>query len=130
MEITIPPSFRSAAACLAEESVSFDLTHSRIIENFLSISDASLLARQIVLKKGNKTAHAQALARVPNIQDFQILPSDMSVLSYKLILLPFWIANYRHEENVYTIVINGQTKRVSGQKPSGLFKKLFGSIFD
>ncbi|MFO7630524.1 MAG: hypothetical protein R6W06_13635, partial [Prochlorococcaceae cyanobacterium] len=96
----------------------------------ISVSDASLRARQIVLKKGNKAAHMQALARVPNIQDFQIYPSDITVLSYKLMLLPFWIANYRHEENVYTVVINGQTNRVSGQKPSGLLKKLFSTIFD
>jgi DNA-directed RNA polymerase subunit RPC12/RpoP len=96
----------------------------------ISVSDASLLARQIVLKKGKKAAHMQAIARVPNIQDFQIYPSDIAVLSYKLLLLPFWIANYRYEENVYTVVINGQTNRVSGQKPSGLLKKLFGSIFD
>ncbi|MFN2283600.1 MAG: hypothetical protein ACK2UQ_04205 [Anaerolineae bacterium] len=96
----------------------------------ISVSDASLLARQLVLKKGEKAAHMQAIARVPNIQNFQIFPSDMAVLSYKLVLLPFWIANYRHEENVYTVVINGQTKRVSGQKPAGLLKKLIGSIFD
>jgi DNA-directed RNA polymerase subunit RPC12/RpoP len=96
----------------------------------ITVSDASLLARQIVLKKGKKAAYMQAIARVPNIQNFQTFPGDMSVLSYKLVLLPFWIANYRHEENVYTVVINGQTKRVSGQKPAGLLKKLLGSIFD
>jgi len=96
----------------------------------ISVSDASLLARQIVLKKGNKAAHMQAIARVPNIQNFQTFPGEMSVLSYKLVVLPFWIANYRHEDNVYTVVINGQTKRVSGQKPSGVLKKLFGSLFD
>lgn len=96
----------------------------------ISVSDASLRARQIVLKKGKKAAHMQAIARAPNIQNFQTLPSDISVLSYKLLLLPFWIANYRHEDKVYTVVINGQTNRVSGQKPSGLLKKLFSSIFD
>ncbi len=96
----------------------------------ISVSDASLLARQIVLKKGKKTAHMQALARVPNIQDFQIVPTDIAVLSYKLVVLPFWIANYRHEDNVYTVVINGQTGQVSGQKPTGLLKKFFNSIFE
>ncbi|MEJ5310476.1 MAG: hypothetical protein WHX52_11935 [Anaerolineae bacterium] len=94
----------------------------------ISVSDASLLARQIVLKKGKKAAYMQALARIPNVQDFQILPTDIAVLSYKLVLLPFWIANYRHEDNVYTVVINGQTGQASGQKPAGFFKKLFGDI--
>jgi hypothetical protein len=95
----------------------------------ISVSDASLRARQIVLKKGKKGAHLQAIARVPNIKDFQTFPGEVAVLSYKLLLLPFWIANYRHEETVYTVVINGQTNRVSGQKPSGLLKKLFSSFF-
>ncbi len=118
---------------LTEETVPYDSSY---LANWptalyeISVSDASLLARQIVLKKGKKAAHMQAIARVPNIQNFQTLPSDITVLSYKLLLLPFWIANYRHEENVYTVVINGQTKRVNGQKPAGLFKKLLNTIFD
>lgn len=95
----------------------------------ISVADASLLARRIVLKKGQKAARIQALASVPNIQNFQTLAGDTVVLSYKLVLLPFWIANYRLEENTYTVVINGQTQRVSGQKPSGLFQKLFDNIF-
>jgi len=118
---------------LIQEAVSYD---SAYLANWptalyeISVSDASLLARQVVLKKGKKTAHMQALARVPNIQNFQILPTDIAVLSYKLVLLPFWITNYRHEDTVYTVVINGQTGQVSGQKPASLLKKVFGSIFE
>ncbi len=118
---------------LTKEAVPYDST---FLANWptalydIPVSDASLLARQTVLKKGKKTAYTQALARVPNIQNFQILPTDIAVLSYKLVLLPFWIANYRHEDNVFTVVINGQTGQVSGQKPTGLLTKLFSSIFD
>lgn len=96
----------------------------------ISVSNASISARQMALKKAGKVARLQATARVPNIQDFQTFPTNVAVLSYKLLLLPFWIANYRDAENVYTVVINGQTNRVSGQKPSGFFKKLFGDILD
>ena len=96
----------------------------------ISVADASIAARRTALKKAEKTARMQALARVPNIQNFQTFPTNVTVLSYKLLLLPFWIANYRHEDQVYTVVINGQTNRVSGQKPSGLLEKLFGTIFD
>lgn len=96
----------------------------------ISTSDASLTARQIALKKGEKAARMQATARVPNIQNLQTFPTNMSALSYKLLLLPFWIANYRYEGKIYTVAINGQTNKVFGQKPAGLLKKLFGSIFD
>ncbi len=93
-------------------------------------SDASLSARQIALKKGEKAARMQATVRVPNIQNLQTFPTNMTALSYKLLLLPIWIANYRYEKTTYTVAINGQTNRISGQKPAGLLKKLFGNIFD
>ncbi len=94
----------------------------------ISPSDASLSARQIALKKGEKAARMQATIRVPNIQNVQTFPSNMAALSYKLLLLPLWIANYRLEGTVYTVAVNGQTNKVSGQKPAGFFKKLFGDI--
>jgi len=96
----------------------------------ISVTDASISARRTALKKAEKSARLQAIARVPNIQNFQTFPTNITVLSYKLLLLPFWIANYRHEDNVYTVVINGQTNRITGQKPSGLLKKLFSTFFD
>jgi len=34
-----------------------------------------------------------------------------------LLLLPVYIATYRYQENVFRIVINGQTGRVAGEKP-------------
>jgi DNA-directed RNA polymerase subunit RPC12/RpoP len=95
----------------------------------ITVSDASLSARQTVLKKGEKIARIQATARVSNIQNFQAYPTNLSVLSYKLLLLPFWLANYRYEDTVYAVVVNGQTNRIAGQKPPGLLKKLFGNIF-
>lgn len=95
----------------------------------ITVSDASLSARQIALKKGQKIARVQATARVSNIQNFQIFPTNLSVLSYKLLLLPFWLANYRYENAVYAVLINGQTNRIAGQKPPGVFKKLFGGLF-
>ncbi len=94
----------------------------------ISVSDASLLARQRVFQKGKKAAEMQAFARVPGLQNFRASADNLTVLSYKLLLLPLWIANYRYEEKTYTVAINGQTRSVSGQKAAGFFKKLVGNI--
>lgn len=95
----------------------------------ISVSDASLSARQQTLKKGRESARIQASARASNIQDFQLTPGTLSVLSYKLLLLPFWLANYRIEGETYAVAINGQTNDIRGQKPPGVLKKFFSSLF-
>ncbi len=95
----------------------------------ISVSNASLSARQVALKKGRKAARIQADARAGNIQNLQILPTNLTVLSYKLLLLPLWLANYRYDGMIYAVAINGQTNKISGQKPPGALKKLFGGLF-
>lgn len=95
----------------------------------ISVADASLSARQQTLKRGRKSARIQAETRASHLQDFQLTPGTLSVLSYKLLLLPFWLANYSYEDKTYAVAINGQTNDVSGQKPPGALKKFFSSLF-
>ncbi|HOT91806.1 MAG TPA: NADH pyrophosphatase zinc ribbon domain-containing protein [Anaerolineae bacterium] len=95
----------------------------------ISAADASLVARRIALEKGKKAARLQALTNVPDIENLQVSSPNIAVLAYKLLLLPFWIANYRYEGDIYTVAINGQTNHICGQKPPGLLKKFFGNLF-
>ena len=37
--------------------------------------------------------------------------------TYKLCLLPIWIASYRYQEKPYTYIVNGQTGKVAGKAP-------------
>lgn len=41
----------------------------------------------------------------------------VSILSYKLLLLPLWLARYRHGDRQYALVVNGQTGAARGERP-------------
>jgi hypothetical protein len=45
--------------------------------------------------------------------------------SFKLILIPLWIAHYSDKDTQYTVVVNGQTGVVHGQKPARGLRKLW-----
>ena len=38
-------------------------------------------------------------------------------MTYKYVLLPLWVGTYQYKGQNYSILINGQTGEVSGQKP-------------
>lgn len=45
-------------------------------------------------------------------------------ITYKHILLPVWIAAYRYHGKVYQVIVNGQTGKISGEKPLSWIKIL------
>ncbi len=90
----------------------------------VAVSDASLLARRQVLDKARHRVRIQAEVRMREVRDFQVTPVNLAVQSYKLLLVPFWLGNYRVEGETYTVLVNGQTGRVVGERPPGRFKKL------
>jgi hypothetical protein len=76
----------------------------------ISVADASIKAR----------AKARLLAAKrlgKRIEDFGPGVARLSVMSFKLIIVPLWIVGYSHEGRRYTILVNGQTGAVQGEKP-------------
>ena len=51
-----------------------------------------------------------------DVTHLRIRTSNMMVESFKLIFLPMWITHYQQEEQNYDVTINGQNKRVYGQR--------------
>ncbi|HOU12925.1 MAG TPA: TFIIB-type zinc finger domain-containing protein [Anaerolineae bacterium] len=92
----------------------------------ITLAEASLAAR--------RKAYQQAEQQPPPVQSAnrttvkEIAPPIVTVLSYKLVLLPFWIGNYRYKGKVYLAVINGQNGKVRGQSPPGLLEKALGGV--
>ena len=43
-------------------------------------------------------------------------------MTFKYVLLPIWTGGYRYQGKEYRILINGQTGKVSGEKPRDLLK--------
>lgn len=48
-------------------------------------------------------------------------------ITFKHCLLPLWVANYRYQERLFHILINGRTGKVSGERPWS-FWKIFGLV--
>lgn len=81
----------------------------------IEVGDASLVARSRVLAKAEPLVRAGIMSKYQHLQ-FNTL--KLVIDSYKLVLLPFWIARYRFEAKWYNVVINGETGHVAGEKPS------------
>jgi hypothetical protein len=98
----------------------------------ITASDASLVARQKVLRQAKQGVTIQAENSGTMNEDMRDLTIDTSrlfIYAYKLILVPLWIARYRDDEASYTVVINGQTGHARGQKPASWLKKFVGGLF-
>jgi hypothetical protein len=80
----------------------------------LAVGDASLQARQQVLLE--EQAHIRA-GLGGQVRDLTFISSGLVVDSFRLLLLPVWMAIYTLGEKRFQVVINGQSGAVFGQKP-------------
>jgi len=48
--------------------------------------------------------------------------TQYSNITYKYLLLPIWVANYKYNDKVYQFMVNGQTGKVSGKSPISAIK--------
>ena len=96
----------------------------------ITVSDASLVARRKVLEKARKFAQTRLNATLGYVKDLQFNTAGIVVESFKLILLPVWVARYRHQGKTYRVLINGQTGRVRAEAPRNWLQNFLGSIFD
>jgi DNA-directed RNA polymerase subunit RPC12/RpoP len=108
------------AAYLADQpAVRYDVT----------VSDASLLARRQVLETARRNARIQAEIRMRDVHHFQVTPTNLAVQSYKLLLVPLWLGNYRLDGESYVVLVNGQTAEIVGERSPGRIRKLLGNWF-
>jgi DNA-directed RNA polymerase subunit RPC12/RpoP len=104
----------------------------------IAVSDASLVARRVALERARRFVNTRVGATLGNAKDLQLNTSGLIVESFKLLLLPVWVARYRvgkaanqrDDKAVYTVIINGQTGKVRAQEPQNWVQKFFGSLFD
>jgi DNA-directed RNA polymerase subunit RPC12/RpoP len=80
----------------------------------ISMADASLVARQKTLAR----ARQRFASRWDAVMGINKMGMPLlAVESFRLILLPLWIACYRDGERMYSVIVNGQTGAVRGEKP-------------
>jgi DNA-directed RNA polymerase subunit RPC12/RpoP len=97
----------------------------------VSLGDASLTARERATKMVDRDIEMQTGRQVNADAGAPALRVDrtgLTVMSYKLLLLPVWVVSYVYEGESYRAVVNGQTGAVEGDAPrtDGLLGKVFG----
>jgi ribosomal protein S27E len=84
-----------------------------------SLADASLSARDVALQEADRQIELTA-GQLPNSNDsLQVDRSGLSVLSYKLLLVPIWAGSYSYKGQVYKLLVNGQNGQAEGDAPGG-----------
>ncbi|MBL8056821.1 MAG: hypothetical protein JNK29_08990 [Anaerolineales bacterium] len=82
----------------------------------LSLADASLNAREAMVKEAAGQVRAKVLAG-REVRDLQVSTDTFSGELYKLVLLPLWVGAYTYRGRLFRLLINGQTGGVAGDKP-------------
>ncbi|MEZ4590038.1 MAG: hypothetical protein R3D55_02675 [Chloroflexota bacterium] len=93
----------------------------------IPLADASLQARKQTLNELRRNPHKLTLEDVHNLKLGSL---GLIVESFKLALVPVWLAHYQVDGEAFEVLVNGQTGVVVGKRPSrgvrGFFAKLFG----
>ncbi|MCB8968918.1 MAG: hypothetical protein H6660_18730 [Ardenticatenaceae bacterium] len=88
----------------------------------LALADASIAARRTLVQRLRRDPYR--LTGGEQVRDLTFNTSGLTILSYKLVLLPLWMAHYEIEDRRYDLFINGQTGQVRGEKQEGVVGKL------
>jgi ribosomal protein S27AE len=80
------------------------------------LADASLQAREKVIQKV-RSALPGLVEPSRQKRNFSIGAGKWSGLTYKLALLPIYVGNYPFQGKRYRLLVNGQTGKVTGDKP-------------
>jgi hypothetical protein len=93
----------------------------------IPLADASLQARKQVIRELRRNPHKLTLEDVRNLKLGSL---GLVVESFKLALLPVWLAHYKVDGETFDLLVNGQSGEVVGKRPSrgvrGFLAKLFG----
>ena len=93
----------------------------------VAVADASLQAREQAVRATR--AHLDTDV-APQVEEFIVTGSYVSVLSYKLILLPVWLTAYGYAGRHYPVVIDGHAGHVDGAVPRNLMQRALDRFFD
>jgi hypothetical protein len=80
----------------------------------VAMSDASLEAR----KQAVEQARDKIRSQMGNVNDLNYSTCNLSILSFKLVLIPIWYTVYPFEGRTFRVLINGQNGTVYGETSS------------
>ena len=87
------------------------------------LARASLLARERVVQDVRRNLSDRVM---PGQQKRRLQTSGVnwSDMTFKYVLLPLWIGTYHYQGKPYQVLVNGQTGKVSGEKPRDMLKTI------
>ena len=84
----------------------------------ISPVDASLDARDKALHDAQVERSILSSANLgATVQDIAVTGTDLSILTYKLAMMPVWIGAYTFGGQLYQVVVNGNSGEVEGNVP-------------
>ena len=92
-----------------------------------SLSDASLLAREKVVKQMKPQLH-YLIEVGREKRNLNVGSGSWSGMTFKHILLPVWIGTYQFQGKEFHLLVNGQTGKVGGFKPRDTTKVVFAIL--
>ncbi len=87
----------------------------------LPLADASSKAREKVARKLRRELFNRVLLGYKK-RDLRSGGVSWSGMTFKLVLLPLWVGTYRYRGKRYRLLINAQTGKVGGEKPTDTIK--------
>jgi len=79
----------------------------------IPLADASLKAREMALKAGRRRVETG----IPDVSIVSIVPADLQVISFKLVLLPVWITTMALSAKEFVVLIDGQNGEIASNFP-------------
>jgi len=93
----------------------------------IPMSAAALEARSQAGRRGLDEFRARIGSDIRNLSTS---PANLAIESFKLVLLPLWMASLTHDGQDHLVLINGQNGRVIGEKPRRKSPGLLGWLGD
>lgn len=121
---------REMETTLANRLVSFDPGYLAdwVTETYqVNLGDASLVARARAIRRAQPNIEASISN---NHRNLHLSTLKLVIESYKLILLPLWIARYHLQEKWYSIAIDGQSGEIRAEKPNQGILDWFENLMD
>lgn len=94
----------------------------------LTLAAASLKARRHALERAEEYERKTTLAG-RSFRDFTMNSLGMTVDSYKLVLLPLWLASFDWNGRAFPAAVNGQTGTVAGTVPRTRWQRALSVVF-
>lgn len=91
------------------------------------MADASLRAREIVVRRMSRALY-NIVEPGREKRNLEGRGGKWSGMTFQYVLLPLWVGVYQHKGKRYHVLVNGQTGKVGGSKPTDTSKAILLSV--